>query len=104
MNNNQEARQKINREYGSLYGQLLEILFRYDPGRVNYEVNPDEYEPEVDLILPQLKECSSAGDVASLVRRVIVQMFSSAGPLSEYEELSREIWQAWQQRSKPTAG
>ena len=45
-------RKELRSEFGDLYERVSAILFKEDPGGVNFEINPDEYESEVDLILP----------------------------------------------------
>lgn len=39
---------------GKLYDQLCDLFFKYDPVGINLVDNIDEYEPEVETILPRL--------------------------------------------------
>jgi hypothetical protein len=68
-------RQELRSEFGDLYDRVSAILFKDDPGGVNFEINPDEYESEVDLILPRLSSCSSVADVQAVVYDVLLKMF-----------------------------
>lgn len=92
-----EARRRIKAEYNSLFEVVSEILFRLDPIGINFKDNTDEYEPEVETILPRLKTCDSQ----LKARKVIHQEFSrwfdaeTAGDEDRYEEIAQEIWNAW---------
>ena len=48
-----EHRRRLKEEYGKLFDDLTAILFRADPVGINFEVNPDEYQPEAGTILPR---------------------------------------------------
>ena len=43
-----EERGQLRAEYGSLFGSVAALLFRHDPARSNFEVNPDEYNPRLE--------------------------------------------------------
>ena len=72
-----EQRRQSKAEYGQLFDSIAALLLLHDPIGINFEVNPDEYEPETGTILPRLRECQSAGDVlrgpvgSTAVRRLI---------------------------------
>ena len=86
-----------------LYKQLADLLLEHNPGRIPLiQYGPrDEYEPEVELILPELENCKSEEDVLELVHGVFVRMFDESwvGPKSGFEPVARDIWKAWQKRS-----
>ena len=48
-----EGRAVLRARYGSLYDEVLRILTKHDP--IEIAELPDEYEPEVDTILPRLE-------------------------------------------------
>ena len=85
--------------------EVEEILFRHDPIGINFEDNRDEYDPEVDTILPRLKEARDADDVQSIVYEEFVRWFDEkiAGKKSNvvYKNISLEIWEAWVKFSRP---
>jgi hypothetical protein len=90
----QAERKSLRREYGELHDRLSRLLFKWDPIGINFEDNTDEYEPEVDTILPRLRSCGSAEDVQRVVYEEFCRWFDpdQAGPLEAYERIGREIW------------
>ena len=93
-------RGRLRREYGALFDVVAEILFRHDPVGINFDVNPDEYEPEAETILPRLAGCRSADDVTEAVHREFQVWFTPevAGPREKYEEVAAEVWRVWSLR------
>lgn len=112
-------RNRLKAQYGRLYAEVEQILFRYDPVDIAFvgydEVadNPDEYAPEVETILPRLETAKSAEDVTEIVYEEFVRWFGLeepddddvaknedlndedlVGPKSAYAALSVEIWDA----------
>ena len=87
-------------EYGRLFDEVAAICFRHDPMYINFEVNSNEYEPEVGTILPRLKTCESVDDAVKVVHEEFQNWFGadSTGPREEYRALTEEIWRAWNQR------
>jgi hypothetical protein len=95
----QQARKQlpaVKAEFGELFQEVSEILFRCDPMHINYGFNTDEYEPEVGTILPRLKDCRSVRDVQKVVYEEFEQWFGIPGEPEKYRQLSQEIWSAWQ--------
>jgi hypothetical protein len=88
------ARRKVLRaEYGKLYDRVSAILFEEDPIGINFADNTDEYEPEVDTILPRLKTCHTVGDVQAVVHEEMVRWFDpTAGPAERYATVATRIW------------
>ena len=91
------GRAALKAEYGALYDQVSALLFEHDPMNINFETNTDEYEPEVDTILPRLAQCGSAVEVRRVVHEELVRWFDAkmAGPETRYDALAAEIWRAW---------
>jgi hypothetical protein len=89
-----KRREELRRRYGVAYERLSNILFTEDPVRINFEVNTDEYEIEVETILPRLHDCQSADDVAKVVHEELVKWFdaSTAGPLEKYQTIAMRVW------------
>ena len=92
-----EQRRQSKTECGVLFDTVSELLFRHDPIEINFESNTDEYEPEVETILPRLKNCSSETEVRTVVREEFIRWFDEdiAGKEEKYEMIAKEIWQAW---------
>jgi len=107
MMNDQERiraeRKKLKNEYGQLFDVISEILFRYDPIRINFDFNTDEYEPEVGTILPGLKDCNSVIDVQKMIHQEFVKWFSiqDAGEENDYKAIAGEVWEVWRDHKYP---
>lgn len=100
-----KEKEELKKEYGVLYYEISEILFEQDPISINFGDNTDEYEPEVETILPRLKKCHSFLDVRKVVHEEFVNWFSKedAGPEEYYDDIAKMIWMAWQQYLLKTA-
>lgn len=93
-----QERRKLKAKYGELFDAVSEILFRHDPIGINFEHNTDEYEAEVGTILPRLDNCDSISNARKMIHQEFVRWFDldTAGPEDRYEELTQEVWAAWQ--------
>jgi hypothetical protein len=82
--------------YATLYYTILNILHKYDPIGIAYLA--DEYTPEVETILPRLKETSSVEGVNEVIYQEFVRWFDSelAGSKARYDKIAEEVWAAWQ--------
>ena len=89
-----QQRADLQRAYGAAYVRLRDILFREDPIGINFEENTDEYEPEVDTILPRLRHASSVDDIRQVVHEEFVKWFdtSTAGPPEKYQVVAERVW------------
>jgi hypothetical protein len=102
-----EERRQLKAEYGQSFDSIAALLLRHDPIGIDFDVNPDEYEPETGTILPRLRECQSAGDVLRMVHQEFVRWFDAdtAGLEEHYAGIAAEIWQLWaSSRQTPTQG
>jgi hypothetical protein len=95
-------RRRLRAEYGELFDSTAALLFRHDPIGISFKENTDEYEPEVETILPRMRDCHGADDVLQVVHEEFVRWFDmgTAGPREHYQEVASEIWQLWQSASK----
>jgi hypothetical protein len=93
-----DERRRLKAEYGKLFDSIAALLYRHDPIGLNFQDNPDEYEPEARTILPRLRSCGSPNDVLRVVHQEFVRWFEAdnAGPEELYAEIASEIWQLWQ--------
>lgn len=93
-----ESRRRLKAEYGALFDSIAAILHRHDPIGINLEINPDEYHPEVETILPRLRGCRNADEGLEVVRAEFVGLTLSQ-PVREsiYKQIALEIWQLWQE-------
>jgi hypothetical protein len=89
-------RQRLRTQYAGLYEAALALLYHHDPVGINFEINPDEYEPEVGTILPRLQSCGSPKDVQQVVYEEFQRWFAnSSGPYEGYESIASELWELW---------
>ena len=94
-----ENRARLKERYHSLYDEVLDILFQHDPIGINFETNTDEYEPEVDTILPRLKEAASTDDLRRIIHEEFMRWFNgedTAGPEAKYDKIAQAVWAAYQ--------
>lgn|GEM_PF-1054786 len=91
------GRAALKDRYGDLYERVEEILFRHDPVGINLGDNRDEYDPEVDTILPRLKRCESVVQVRDVVFEEFARWFDGIdiGPRERYAKAAEEIWAAY---------
>jgi hypothetical protein len=61
-------RKRLRNEYSALFQDLSALLYRLDPMGLNFEINPDEYDPEVGTILPQILREDDPNTIANIVR------------------------------------
>jgi hypothetical protein len=90
-------KERFRKIYITLFEEVSQILFKHDPIGINFESNTDEYEPEVGTILPRLKECYSAEEACRVIHQEFIRWFGGeiAGPEQMYEEIGKEVWEAW---------
>ncbi len=88
---------RVRAEYGQLFDDVAEILFRHDPIGINFEDNTDEYEPEARTIVPRLKTCRSPQDVITVVHEEFQRWFDPeiAGSRDRYATIADEVWCLW---------
>jgi len=90
-------RNTLKQQFGPLYTDVSALLFKADPIGINFKDNADEYEPEVDTILPRLSSCASAADTEKVVHEEFVRWFDrdTAGPQERYRVVAKQIWERY---------
>jgi len=84
------------REYGSLFTSISDALFRADPARLNFDVNPDEYDSEAARIIPRLISARSANDVQVILYDELLRTLYTVGvSIDALPPLAVEIWALW---------
>jgi hypothetical protein len=93
----QERRRALKEAYRGIYAEVADILFRHDPIGIAFADNTDEYEPEVDTILPRLADARDAADARKVLHEELVRWFSpeDAGPEERHFALADEVWAAY---------
>jgi hypothetical protein len=88
-----ERRAVLRQRYGSLYDFVLALLFEVDPAGINFETNTDEYEPEVDTILPRLREGQTAEDLQRIVHEEFMRWFGveTTGDAAKYVGIASRL-------------
>jgi hypothetical protein len=88
-------RKELKQRYAVAYERVSDILFTGRPVAINFEDNTDEYTPDVDTILPRLRDCRSADDVRRIVHEELVKWFDvvTAGPPEKYQTVAKRIWE-----------
>ena len=84
---------ELRRRYGGLFEAASELLFRFDPAGLNFGSNVDEYEGEVEQILPRLPRCRSAEDVDVLLPEVFSPALLGRAP--RLTGVSVALWRLW---------
>ena len=89
----EQRRAALRQRFGSLYDFILGLLFEVDPIGINFETNADEYEPEVDTILPRLEEGKTVEDLQRIVHEEFVRWFGAetAGAAAKYMGIARRL-------------
>ena len=90
-----EARKRTKKKFDATYESISSLLFEIDPMGINFESNTDEYEPEVDTILPRIKNLNGRKEIELVVREEFEKWFgddSTADISNEtFERISEEI-------------
>lgn len=93
-------RDDAKRAYAALFGEVRAILNRHDLMRLIAIGAPArEYELEVELILPRLREASSPADVEVIVQDVFMQTFDQRQPESLVAAAANDIWAVYGESS-----
>ena len=70
-----KARGRIKREFVAKYESISALLFEIDPMGINFKTNTDEYEPEVNTILPRVKDLKERKEIELVVREEFERWF-----------------------------
>jgi hypothetical protein len=118
-----EQRAALRSQYGDLYDRAAEIMFRHDPMAItfptirrglirepdvpqeefdrlkqqieNWADNTDEYEPEVETILPRLHTASSVADVKQIIQEDFLRWHEESCPEPACTAIAEELWAVW---------
>ena len=96
-----EARQQrrtLQKEYGSFYRAVSDILFRHNPMELDGKRNTGEYDPEIDALLSRLQEAEHLNALHDLLFEVFRIDFGeeSCGDREHYQAAASEIWKAYE--------
>ena len=93
-------RAEMKRKYKRLYDDLEKLFYKHDPIGIGYVA--DEYDPEVELLLPRLTRIRDESQLADELHSVFVEMFDpqTAGPRTRYEPIARDVWRLVQKENQ----
>jgi hypothetical protein len=80
----------------------LSILYKYDPIHLNFEVNSDEYAPELRRFFRRYSPNLSENQTQNLLHAIFVEMFDArlAGSEENYRPIADEFWKELQKFHK----
>jgi hypothetical protein len=98
-----EARQQrriLQKEHGSFYRAVSDILFRHNPLELDGKRNTGEYDAEIDALLSRIYEAQDLNALQDLLFEVFRTAFGeeNCGGRERYEAAAREIWKAYASR------
>lgn len=96
-----EARRQhrtLQKEYGSFYRAVSDILFRHSPMDLDGKRNTGEYDPEIDALLSRIQETQHLNALHDLLFEVFRTDFGeeNCGDRERYEAAASEIWKAYE--------
>ena len=96
-----EARQQhriLQKEYGSFYRAVSDIVFRHNPIDLDGKRNTGEYDPEIDAFLSRIREAENLNSLRELLFEVFRADFGeeNCGDRQRYEAAASEIWKAYE--------
>lgn len=88
----------LQKEYGSFYRTVSEILFRHDPMELDAKHNTGDYDPEVDALLSRIRGAEDLKTLQDLLFEVFRTDFGegSCGTKDRYDVAAAEIWKAYE--------
>jgi len=93
-----QQRRSLQKEYGSFYRDVSDILFRHNPMDLDGKHNTGDYDPEVDLLLLRIREAEHLGALQKLLFEVFVNDFGAenCGSRERYDVAASDIWKAYE--------
>ena|SRR5687767_1481704 len=85
------------RRYETLVAAVKSAIDAADPiGLLEIGAPNDEYDPEVETIVPRVAKAADEVEVHQIVHDEFVRWFGegTAGPIAAYEAAARAIWQS----------
>ena len=88
----------LQKEYGSFYRAVSDILFRHNLMDLDGKHNTGDYDPEVDVLLSRIREAEHLGALQELLFQVFLTDFGeeNCGSRERYDVAASEIWKAYQ--------
>jgi hypothetical protein len=93
-----DASRRLKREYAALVAAVSAAIDKADPlGLLASGAPPNEYAPEVELIVARLATAQSGEDTQRIIHKAFVDLVeASAGSVEAYASVATEVWDALQ--------
>jgi hypothetical protein len=88
----------LQKEYGSFYRAVSDILFRHNPMELDGKRNTGDYNPEVDALVSRIRQAENLNALQDLLFEVFRTDFGeeNCGSRERYEVAASEIWKAYE--------
>jgi len=88
----------LQKEYGSFYRAVSDILFRHNPMELDGKHNTGDYDPEIDVLLSRIREAEHPSGLQELLFDVFLTEFGqqNCGSREHYDAAASEIWNAYE--------
>lgn len=90
-----QKRETTKVRYTGIFDEATALFLRVDPARINFEINAEEYEPEVGTVLPRLEGAASVDDVRRILKQELDRWFGRSYEPSRLDQLASELWPPW---------
>ena len=93
-----QRHRSLQKEYGSFYRAVSDILFRHNPMDLDSRHNTGEYNPEVDVLLSRIREAEHLSALQALLFEIFQNDFGveNCGSREGYADAASEIWKAYE--------
>src|SRR6516165_7830211 len=100
-----QQRRSLQKEYGSLYRAVSDILFRHDIMDLDGKRNTGDYDLEVDLLLLGIGEAEDREAVQGMLHQIFMNAFGAenCGGRERYDGAAAEIWRAYERYRNGTS-
>jgi len=97
-----QQRRLLQKEYGSFYRAVSDILFEHNIMDLDGRRNTGEYDREVDDLLQRMREIDSQESLQVALHQVFATAFGeeNCGTRATYDSPASEIWKAYERHRK----
>ncbi|HXB74515.1 MAG TPA: hypothetical protein VNY05_40140 [Candidatus Acidoferrales bacterium] len=97
-----QQHRRLQKEYGTFYRAVSDILFRHNVMDLDGKHNTGDYDREVDLLLLRIGEAENLEMLQGILYQVFVNAFGeeNCGSRDRYNDSAAEIWKAYERHRK----
>ena len=90
----------LQKEYGSFYRAVSDILFRHDLMDLGAKHNTGDYDPTIDVLLSRISQAEHLSGLQQLLFEVFQTDFGpeNCGARERYDVAASEIWKLYERR------